>query len=104
MLRTRIITASILVTVLLGALFVLPERGWVVFTFFICLVALWEWARIAQLTGRAGRIFLVASCLVGLALLGTFVSPDGSVASRAATYAQIAGYVVAGVFWIVCAP
>ena len=104
MLRTRIITAAILVTVLLGALFVLPERGWVVFTFFICLVALWEWTRIAKLTGQAGHIFLVASCLVGLTLLAAFVSPDSSAASRTGTYAQSAGYLAAGVFWIVCAP
>jgi len=104
MLRTRIITAAILVIVLLGALFFLPERGWAVFTFSISLVALWEWTRIAKLTGPAGYVFLVASCLVGLALLAAFVSPDRSAAGRTGVYAQSAGYVAAGVFWMVCAP
>jgi phosphatidate cytidylyltransferase len=104
MLRTRIITAVILVTILLGALFVLPERGWVGFTFAIALVALWEWARIAQLTGQAGYIFLVASCLVGLALLAAFVSPEGGAAGRTGAYAQSVGFIAAAIFWIVCAP
>jgi phosphatidate cytidylyltransferase len=104
MLRTRIITAAILIVILLGALLTLPERGWVLFTLCISLVALWEWTRIAQFAGQAGRLFLATSALVGLVLFAAFVSPDNSVAGRMGEYAQSASYIAAAIFWIICVP
>ncbi len=50
MLRTRILTALVLVPLLLAALFLLPPRAWGVATLAVIGIAAYEWAR---LTGFA---------------------------------------------------
>ncbi|MCG9081685.1 phosphatidate cytidylyltransferase [Laribacter hongkongensis] len=45
MLRTRILTALVLLPLMIGALFFLPEPGWAAFAWLITAVGLWEWGR-----------------------------------------------------------
>src|SRR4051812_7152038 len=100
MLRTRIITAVILIIVLLSALFGLPQRAWVLFTFAIALAAFWEWSRLAQFTGRITTAFLGASFLIGLVLIYLFLNDEVDPQQ----YVSSAATIVASLFWIIVAP
>jgi phosphatidate cytidylyltransferase len=55
MLKARIVTAVFLIAGLLGALFYLPEMGWIVLCALICAAAAWEWGALAG-WGKKGRI------------------------------------------------
>ena len=68
MLKTRIITAVILLILFLYALFGLPPSGWFVFATSIAAVAAWEWGSLMGL-GRASRVTLgMAFTLICIAI------------------------------------
>ena len=57
MLEARIITAIFLFAGLLGALFFLPDTGWIVLCALICAAAAWEWGALAGWQGKARGIY-----------------------------------------------
>ena len=64
MLKTRVMTAAVLLAVLLAALFFLPTLGWLVFCALICALAAWEWAGLAGWGGKARAVYgVVLGCL-----------------------------------------
>ena len=67
MLKTRIITAVFLLVGLLGALFFLPDLGWVILCALICSVAAWEWGGLA---GWPGKNRIVYALVLGLLSFG----------------------------------
>lgn len=91
MLKARIVTAIFLLAGLLGALFFLPDIGWIALCALVCAGAAWEWGKLAGWRGKArivyaaalsalcfalgvhfsGRMFFISSAnaIVGLALL-----------------------------------
>ena len=64
MLRTRIVTAVVLLLGLLAALFFLPTLAWAGFCALICALAAWEWGGLAG-WGRKERVVygIVSGCL-----------------------------------------
>lgn len=69
MLKTRIVTAVLLLLVFFFALFKLPTLGWVVFSTLIAAVAAWEWGGLMALSS-ASRVsmaiaFALVCCAVG---------------------------------------
>ena len=98
MLKTRVLTAAVLLAVLLSALFLLPRNGWIAFCALLLGVAAWEWGALAALAAF-GR-FIYASLLVGL-----FVLPGILGAARAnGLYAPAGVYYAAAFFWLILAP
>jgi phosphatidate cytidylyltransferase len=103
MLRTRIITALVLIVLALGALFLLPDALWGLLLLAITLAAAWEWADIA-IMGRVEKWIFVAIAgaagwvvLLELARL-TMTNPPG-------TSGAVTGlYWAAGVFWAAVVP
>ncbi|UXY14313.1 phosphatidate cytidylyltransferase [Chitiniphilus purpureus] len=69
MLKTRILTALVLLPLVLAALFLLPHMGWVAFVALVCGLGAWEWSRLCGVHGwRAGVLPLfVAAGIAGLA-------------------------------------
>ena len=67
MLKTRILTALVLVTVFVLAVFGLPHKGWILFCGGILAIAAWEWAALSGMLpiGRAA----FASALFGFGVL-----------------------------------
>ncbi len=104
MLRTRVITAIILLLVLLPAVFWLPEPGWVVFTLAIALVALWEWTRIAPLTGAAGAVFLGLSAVAAAVFGYAFIAHPYSPTLTPAYWLAQTGFTLSALFWFLVAP
>jgi phosphatidate cytidylyltransferase len=63
MLRTRVITALLLLAALLPALFLLPPLAWALLVAVISAFAGWEWGGFMRLSGSA-RVALAVACLV----------------------------------------
>ena len=106
MLKTRIITAFVLLGAFLSALFYLPPLGWLLFATLVAAVAAWEWGALMALAG-ASRVALgtglALSCL-GLALL------DPAALGLAPGFAEAGWrlgrwfYVPAAAFWLLVVP
>ena len=69
MLRSRAITAVILLLLFLCAVFFLPDAGWAALVTVMVLQGASEWSRLARLDGRQAKIFLGLTLLMVLGLL-----------------------------------
>jgi len=100
LLRTRVLTALVLLLVVLGMLFFAPGGAWALFVLAIALIACWEWSRMCGLSRGGQSAYLAASGAVGafLWLLYLGLVPGNFVA------AALTGFIVATVFWVVGAP
>lgn len=93
MLRSRVLTAAVLVAILLAALFWLPFPGWSLFAGGFLALAAWEWGALA--TPRAGVAYPASILALGAAALWL----EGPV-----PWLSRACYWGAAVFWILVAP
>ncbi len=69
MLKTRIITAIVLLGLFLPALFWLPLMAWAAVMLVLTLVCLREWAGFLQLSVTQTRVYLAVSAVTGMGLL-----------------------------------
>jgi phosphatidate cytidylyltransferase len=69
MLKTRVLTAVILVPLVLAALFGLDTRAWGVLTLAIVGIAASEWARLAAFPATGSTVFVLGTLAIGLLLL-----------------------------------
>ncbi|TKI05898.1 phosphatidate cytidylyltransferase [Martelella alba] len=69
MLKSRLITAFILIPIVIAALFWLPPEGFALVTLAVCMLAAWEWGQLAGLTTRNQRIWLAILCGLLLAAM-----------------------------------
>lgn len=69
MLRTRIVTAVVAVSVVLAALFLLPPRVWGLATLVVAAGAAHEWALLVGLRQRNGWLFVAGALAIGVGLL-----------------------------------
>ena len=102
MLKTRIITALVLLPIILIALFLFPNWAWGVFTFGIAIVACWEWSRFCQLSNVGARIYLALSLLLCVGIFLTYHL--GRLGGITFASLALAGFVGAALFWLVVAP
>jgi phosphatidate cytidylyltransferase len=106
MLKTRIVTAIFLLAGLLGALFFLPDSGWIAFCALICAGAAWEWGGLAG-WGKKRRIVygavLGGTCfvLVSIFFWNLKFSPHSSDAD---VFLSFSLFLPAVVFWLLIAP
>ena len=106
MLKTRIITAVLLLSAFLCALFVLPPAGWVMVATLVATVAAWEWGGLLHL-GKIARLVLA---LVFLLVCATIVisTPASlgleNVFSGAAWSLGRWLYVPSAAFWLLVVP
>lgn len=106
MLRTRIITAVVLVGAFLLALFFLPPTGWLLFATLIAVVAAWEWGALIGLS-NVGRVSfgLLVACTT---LLTAFLNPNAvGIATHSLSLSSALGqwfYIPSAVFWLLIAP
>lgn len=92
MLRTRVITAVLLLLVLFPALLLLSSLLWKCAVVAVLMIAAWEWSRLAGFTGKAAWCFIV---LTGIA---------GGAVQAAGSDAAFAAYCVAVTFWLIAVP
>ena len=102
MLKTRVITALVILPIVLIALFLLPNYGWALFTLLIVSAAQWEWSRFCQLSSTGTQAYLAASLLLGSMI---FISYNqGQFEGIPFKSLALAGFVVAAIFWILVVP
>ncbi len=100
MLRSRVITAVILLLLLLSALFALPNAGWAALVTVMVVQGAAEWSRLARFSGKKANLFWGLTLLMMLALIWfdathtpeQLLFPHGSV------------YVVSALLWLVIVP
>lgn len=94
MLKTRIITATLLLAVIVPALVFLPPRGWAMVVLALLVGAAWEWGRLCGYAGgRTVVLPLLVACAAGVAL----VAPPGGVLGDA-------WLIAATLLWILAVP
>ncbi|MEI2266413.1 phosphatidate cytidylyltransferase [Erwinia sp. CGal63] len=69
MLKSRLITALILIPIVIAALFLLPPPGFAIVTLAVCMLAAWEWGQFAGLASRSQRVWLAVLCGLLLAVM-----------------------------------
>lgn len=101
MLKTRILTAAILVPAVLAALFLLSPRAWGVVALVVMALAAREWGRLVGATGARWAVSVASTVLLGLFLL---FAPAAGFAHGwpGATVYWVCG--IASVFWLLVAP
>lgn len=105
MLRTRVITALVLLALVLPSLFFLPHAGWAILVAVFIGVGAWEWGGLLGL-GETGRRLLGAALSLlcsAVSLLAPAAMGIGSGEGLAAPWVLLC-YVVAAAFWCVAVP
>ncbi|HEX4856927.1 MAG TPA: phosphatidate cytidylyltransferase [Limnobacter sp.] len=94
MLRTRVITAVILLASLIGILLFGGETGWSLFVGAVLLGAFWEWGRLGLFTPALAIVYAIAGVMV---YLGTAFLPAQSHPVQSFLY-------LASLFWLLIVP
>ncbi len=97
MLRTRVITAAVVMPIFVGGMFYLPTAWWATALLTLLLAGAWEWSGLAGFK-RSGRWTFCAVVLCSAAVLLLLTH-----------YYQVAAaeqgvYWLSAVFWVICAP
>lgn len=100
MLKSRVITAFILLALFLTALFVLPVAAWVVLVIMMVLQGAAEWARLAKLPGRAATVYWAVTLLMLLGLVWF----DASHTARQQVFLHLSVYAVSALLWLIIVP
>lgn len=107
MLKTRVLTALVLVPLTLWALFGLTPRGWAVVTLLVVAIAASEWADLAGLGRPWGMLFVAGTAAAGVCLLvAAWVAPAAGVESGGGWTGGVVPIVcgLATLFWVLIAP
>lgn len=100
--RTRILTALVLVPLTIAALFLLPPREWGAIALVIVVLATGEWASLAGYRKSTGSLVAIAIALLGCIMLFTpWAGFDGG-GWPDALVIPVCG--AATLFWVVVAP
>lgn len=100
MLKTRVLTAIVLLPLVLGALFLAGPAGWVAFATAIALVSSWEWSRLCGFRPAARGAFLAASAAVAIAASAAALRAPAGVFANLAQ----ASFVASAYFWVFAVP
>jgi phosphatidate cytidylyltransferase len=101
MLKTRVLTALVLIPAVLAALFLLPSLGWALVTLAVIGLAAHEWSRLSGLSATLAFFFIGSTLLGGIGLL------FAPAAGFAHGWPDTIVFIVCGisaVFWLLLAP
>ena len=105
MLKTRVITAIVLLALLVPSLFWLPQAGWALLLAAFVGVGAWEWGALLRWSARAQRLLGLA--FGGLCALVSFVVPEVIGAAGELNVAPVWVWLVYGLaaaFWCLLMP
>ncbi|MDR3353059.1 MAG: phosphatidate cytidylyltransferase [Zoogloeaceae bacterium] len=97
MLKTRILTAVLLLAVFLPALFWLPQAYWALLMALVAALAAWEWGGLAGLQARGRLAF--GGLVLGICVAGNFV-PHTTPVLRISDFLVLSAFL----FWILALP
>jgi phosphatidate cytidylyltransferase len=99
-LKSRVITATVLLVLLLAALFLLPPVVWTLLVVVMVMQGTSEWTRLAGLGGRKAIIYWLLTLLLmaGMLLLDAYTTPAQQ------DYTHLAVYLVSALLWLIVVP
>ena len=100
MLKSRVITAVLLLALLLLALFALPSVAWAMLIVVMVMLGAVEWARLSGLSGRKAILYPGLTLLLMLGLLWT----DAATGEALQVYIHLAVYAVSALLWLIIVP
>lgn len=100
MLKTRIITAVILMAVFIPALFKLSESYWALVMLIVTLLALREWAQMMSFSITQNNVYLLISLTIGLYVIGRMQHNN----LHHFFYQSLSIFLVAACFWMFIVP
>ena len=100
MLKSRVITAIVLLALLLAALFALPLVLWAALIIVMVMQGAVEWSRLSGLTGRKASLYWGFTLSLMLGLLWA----DAATAGAQQTYIHLAVYAVSALLWLIVVP
>jgi len=102
MLKTRVITALVMLGILIPALFLLPPRAWAMLMLVVVAAAAWEWGRLCGFKTTAS-VLLAGLIVASAALLLALAPADADGRSRAEDAGEILLY-AAALVWFLAVP
>lgn len=100
MLKTRVITAVVLVAAFLPALFLSSNMAWAAGMLVVSLLALHEWAKLISLTQVGAVVYTLLCATLGVAVLYLM----GVNGFHWLIYQSLLAFAIALVFWVLIAP
>jgi phosphatidate cytidylyltransferase len=100
MLKTRIITALVLIACFIPALFKLPITYWAIVMLAVSLLALYEWASMIKLTSLETKMYLGLVLLLGLSIV-PIIERQGF---HFLFYNALIIFIITAIFWIIVVP
>ena len=100
MLKTRIITAIVLIAAFIPALFKLPDVYWAGLMLIITLLALREWAQMVGLSNKQIYVYLIISLTIGLTVIWRLQQNN----LHHFFYQSLVIFAVIACFWVVIVP
>jgi len=100
MLKSRVITAAILLALLLTALFALPPAVWAALIVAMVMQGTAEWSRLSGLSGGKANIYWGLTLLLMLGLLWA----DAGTTETQRLYLHLAVYAVSASLWLIIVP
>lgn len=100
MLRSRVITAAVLLVLLLAALFLLPPFAWAILAVVMVMQGAAEWSHLSGLHGLKANIYWGLTLLLMLGLLWL----DASTSETQQDYIHLFVYLVSGALWLLLVP
>src|SRR3989338_4415205 len=97
MLKSRVMTAVILLALRLAALFVLPTVVWAALIVVAVMQGAAEWSRLSGLSAGRTNVYLVLTLLLMLGLLWMDVGAQHA-------YIYFSAYVVSALLWLIVVP
>ncbi len=99
MLKSRVITAIVLLLLLLSALFLLPAMAWAVLAIVMVMQGVTEWSKLAKLESTAGKVYWGLTLVIMVAI--QFFAPQAQ-GAQLAMHLWI--YAVSAVLWLFIVP
>jgi phosphatidate cytidylyltransferase len=99
-LKSRVITAAVLLVLLLAALFLLPPFAWAILAVVMVMQGAAEWSHLSGLHGLKANIYWGLTLLLMLGLLWL----DASTSETQQDYIHLFVYLVSGALWLLLVP
>ena len=100
MLKSRVITAIVMLVLFLSALFLLPPLAWSVLVLLMVLQGASEWSRMSELTPKGAKIYWVSTLVLMVAILAL----DANSTPEQQTTTHLIAYLLAAVLWLIVVP
>ena len=100
MLKTRILTAAVLMATFIPVLFKLPESYWALVMLVMTLLALREWAQMVGFSSKQNYVYLLISFVIGLYVIGRMLNNN----LHHFFYQSLIIFAVVTCFWVLVVP